>query len=170
MDLGEQLTFWTARLAMFVYLIGLAVRFYPNRFSFTRAVWTTGCAILLLHLVCAFQFAHHWSHADAYAATARRTGEFIGVDWGGGLYFNYAFALIWIADVLWSWLAGHSHESRSAVIDWVVHGFLFFMAFNATVVFATGFTRWLFLAGCLVLGGLWAWARPGFGLDRKSRL
>ena len=32
-----------------------------------------------------------------------------------------------------------------------MQGYLGFIAFNATVVFATGFSRWLGIAGCVVL-------------------
>jgi hypothetical protein len=153
MNLGEALTYGTARLAMLLYLVGLALRLHPHRFqrNLSRAVWTVGCAIFLLHVVCAFQFVHHWSHADAYAATARRTAGFIGAEWGGGLYLNYAFTLIWIADVCWFWSESPSYEARPRWVAWSVHGFMGFLAFQATVVFADGLPRWLFLTAWLLL-------------------
>src|SRR5262249_53268697 len=40
-----------------------------------------GCLAFIAHVVCAFQFYHHWSHAAAYADTARRTGELTGWNW-----------------------------------------------------------------------------------------
>ena len=33
--------------------------------------------------------------------SARQTAEVFGLDWGGGLYVNYAFTAAWVADVAW---------------------------------------------------------------------
>src|SRR6266700_4246784 len=38
------------------------------------------------HVVSAFHFHHHWSHAAEYEETARRTAELFGVRSGAGLY------------------------------------------------------------------------------------
>ena len=154
MDFGGQLTFWTARLAMFLYLLGLAVRLLHvrGRLNLARSMWTAGFAVFLLHVACAFHFAHHWSHADAYAATGRRTAEFIGVDWGGGLYFNYAFMLVWSADVCWYWLALRAYETRPWAVAGGVHVFMAFMAFQATVVFAGGLVRLAVSGGVAAAG------------------
>jgi len=153
--MGAALTYGTARLAMALYLLGLAVRWYPRTCRFTRPIWTAGCVVFLVHVACAFQFVHHWSHADAYAATARRTQELTGWDWGGGLYLNYAFTLVWAGDVCWSWLAARSHAVRPRAIVWATHGFMGFMAFNAAVVFAETAMFWSSLVGCVLLAAIW---------------
>jgi hypothetical protein len=152
MDTGEFLTRWTVRIAMALYVASLASRFYSPRWS--RIAWTAGCVLYLLHVAGAFEYFHHWSHAEAYASTARQTAEVVGLDWGGGLYFNYLFTLIWLGDVIWWWASAPGYQSRPRWIDWVVHGYLGFIAFNATVVFATGFSRWLGIAACVLLLGL----------------
>lgn len=149
METGELLTRWTVRIAMALYVASLATRNFSTRWS--RLAWTAGCVLYLFHVACAFEYYHHWSHAEAYVSTARQTAEVVGLDWGGGLYFNYAFTLIWLADACWWWAAEESYQARPRWIDWTVHGFLGFIAFNATVVFATGFSRWMGIASCVLL-------------------
>jgi hypothetical protein len=155
MEPGELLTRWTVRLAMTLYVLSLAVRGRSQPWS--RFAWTVGCGLYLLHVACAFEYYHNWSHAEAYASTARQTAAAVGLDWGGGLYANYAFTLVWLADVCWWWLDGASYLARPRLVTWVVHGFIGFMAFNATVVFARGFSRWCGVAACLLLAFLWGY-------------
>jgi hypothetical protein len=128
----------------------------PQGVAAVRWIWTIGCLVYVVHVICAFQFVHHWSHQAAYTATAQQTLESVGLDWGGGLFLNYAFTLVWLADVSWWWLSAKSFETRPALIEWIVDGFLAFMAFNATVVFANGFTRWTGLAACFLVSAVWA--------------
>jgi hypothetical protein len=155
METGELLTRWTARFAMFLYALALALRLASHKrrgwMTLSRQAATMGFLVYLAHVACAFQFVHYWRHTAAYAATARQTYETVGLDWGGGLYFNYFFTLIWGADVCWWWLARDRYEARPRVIEWPVQGFLAFMAFNATVIFATGPTRWLGIAASVIL-------------------
>ena len=155
MDAGELLTRWTVRLALALYVLALVLRATAADrrpgLAWARLAYSVGCLAFLLHVVFAFQFYHHWSHHAAYAATARQTAEVVGLQWGGGLYANYGFALIWLADVIWWWRGLGRYEARPREVGWAVQGFLAFIAFNATVVFATGAVRWLGLAACLFL-------------------
>jgi len=100
MDLGDLLTRWTVRLAVALYLVSLLLRLRAGgrhaRLAAARLSWTGGCFAFLAHVAAAFHFAHHWSHGAALAATAERTAEVVGWHWGGGLYANYAFALVWL--------------------------------------------------------------------------
>jgi hypothetical protein len=112
-------------------------------------VWTLGCIAYLVHVFCAFHVYHSWSHAEAYRRTAQETNGMIGLDWGGGLYLNYLFTLLWIADAVWWWRDRERYRHRSRLVSGFLHGFLFFMVFNATVVFGVGLIRWFGLAGCL---------------------
>jgi hypothetical protein len=100
-----------------------------------RIAYTWGCAMCLLHVAVAFHLAHAWSHAAAVEHVERASG------FGAGLYVNYAFAGVWVADVVWAWVAFESYASRPRWLNWSVHGFLAFIMFNAAVVFNTGFTR-----------------------------
>src|SRR5436190_19630563 len=99
---------------------------------------TAGCAAFLAHVAAAFHFYHHWSHAAAYADTARQTAEFSGWNWGGGLYLNYLFAVLWLGEVIWSWVSPASYVDRSRAISRAIRGFFIFMIFNGAVVFARG--------------------------------
>ena len=166
MDLGELLTRWTVRLAVALYALALVARWHAHGrrpwLSRARLAWSVGCVLFLAHVACAFAFFHGWSHAAAYQETARRTGEQFGIFWGGGLFLNYAFALVWPADVLCWWCQGlEGYERRAAGLEWVVQGFLAFMSFNATVVFAAGPVRLAGVGGCLVLAAAWWLGRPG---------
>jgi hypothetical protein len=148
MELGELLTRWTIRIAMILYVASLATRrWHPGQ---ARLAWTFGCGVYLLHVACAFGYYHHWSQEEAYSFTAQQTAAVVGIDWGGGLYVNYVFTLVWIGDVCWWW----TERPRPAWIDWSVHAFMGFIAFNATVVFATGFSRWFGIAACVLLLGI----------------
>jgi hypothetical protein len=118
-----------------------------------RWIWTAGCALFLLHLVTAFGFTYRWSHAVALQDTARRTAELTGFDSGFGLYLNYLFAALWIADALWWWAKPASYQARSRGGLLLVHGFFLFMIVNGAVVFVQGPLR--FLGGIVTAVGLW---------------
>src|SRR6185369_7365626 len=105
---------------------------------------------------------HGWSHVNAYRETVRQTAERFGTHWGGGLYFNYLFTLAWVADAAWWWLRGAArYGSRPRWVGAVLHGFMFFMAFNGTVVFESGATRWVAVGVTVVLVSLWGLRRRG---------
>src|SRR6185295_9886321 len=95
------------------------------------------------------------SHAAALKSTALQTEEMLGVAWGGGLYLNYAFAVVWIADSIWSWRGMERYETRHRLVEWFIQGFLGFMAFNGTVVFASGAVRWVATGAGLALVAAW---------------
>ena len=145
----------TVRLALAFYVLSLTLRGLAHGRRDTlicsRNCWTAGCLAYLLHVVCAFGFFHHWSHAEAFDSTARQTAEVVGLNSGVGLYVNYAFTLVWTADVCWWWVSPKRYLARPRFIEWTVQGFMGFIAFNATVVFASGFTRWFGVAACLLL-------------------
>src|SRR5262245_50800254 len=154
MDVGDLLTRWSVRLALALYVLSLILRWAAGgsqRLAWARLAWTAGFLAFLFHVVFAFQFYHHWSHVAAYEATARQTEDVVGLAWGGGIYANYAFVVLWGADVCWWWYRPQSYLARSRGIEWAVQGFLAFIAFNATVVFGTGAIRWVGLIVSLLL-------------------
>ena len=117
-----------------------------------RICWTVACAFFLAHVVAAFQIRHHWSHTAALEETARQTQDLFGVVWGGGLYFNYAFTILWIADAVWWWRAGlDGYRDRAKWVATPVQLFFAFMFFNATIVFGGRFMQWFGVASMLVL-------------------
>ncbi len=114
--------------------------------------WTVGLVGLMVHMVCAFHYLHHWSHAAALRHTALRTYEVTGWNWAGGLYINYVFLLFWIWETvrIWRELLG---LSPVASLSWrqFVHGVFAFMMFNATVVFGP----WHWTVAGVVFGLVW---------------
>jgi len=165
MNGGELLTRLSIWLAVIAYATAASLlllsRGRPPWRGCARWAWTLGCAFFLVHILCAFAYFHHWSHAAAYRETARQTGEITGWPWGGGIYFNYVFAAAWLADVLWWWLAPRSFAHRPAWLSAIWHGFFFFMVFNATIVFGHGPVRALGAIICLTLATLWLHQRVG---------
>ncbi len=165
MSKGELLTRITIWLALAGYAIGASLyllsRGRRNWDAVARMAWTAGCVSLLIHVACAFHYYHAWSQAAAYRETARQTAEVTGLDWGGGLFINYALIIGWVIDVIW-WRRGlDAYRNRPRWLAAVWQGFLIFIIFNATVVFKTGALRWIGLGLCLWLVFLWLFVSRG---------
>jgi len=158
METGEWLTRGTVWIALALYVASEILKAAGSGAgSRVTARWlnSLGCAAFLAHVVCAFHFYHRWSHAVAYADTARQTAERFGWQWGGGLYLNYFFALTWISEAIWIWTNPSGYLRRPKWMTWTVRGFFWFMMFNGTVVFTRGAVRWFGLTLCLALMGCW---------------
>jgi hypothetical protein len=90
-----------------------------------------------------------WCRLPGNGATDRGS---LGLNWGAGLYFNYAFTVVWIADVAWWWRTGpDGYRAGPWWVTVAVHSFFGFMFFNAAVVFGSGFVRWFGVASMLML-------------------
>jgi hypothetical protein len=159
-DPGEALTRFSIRLCLVWYGAALVIMLWPvaghlgeawQRLG--RALWTGAYVTYLLHVALAFHFFHHWSHAAAFAHVASQSG------FGPGLYFNYAFSLVWGVDVAWWWSGLRRYAKRPRWISVVVHSFMVFIVFNGAVVFASGPVRWASAAGFVGLAALFGWAR-----------
>ena len=91
---------------------------------------------------------------------------------GEGIYFSYLFLILWVLDVIamWVWSAAKSSAPRPmvAAMQWILHAYLFFIAFNGAIVFESGPTRWAGIAACLLLGGLAI--RAGYTSSAECRL
>ncbi|MBT6495792.1 MAG: hypothetical protein HOL01_14685, partial [Planctomycetaceae bacterium] len=145
--MGELLTIWTVRLAVGCYLGRYLLDAMPaadnRRQRQSRWLWTVGCLLYLMHVVCAFAFFHDWSHDRAYAHTASQTQEVIGWNWGGGLYVNYLFTIVWIADVIRQWNCIGNGTRSSRLPDLAMQSLIAFMVINATIVFGPPFWKWI---------------------------
>jgi hypothetical protein len=130
---SHELTIWMARACAAAYLAALILILYSNSGN-ARFFWTTALALYLVHVYCAFQYVYSWSHAVAYRETARQTADLFGLNWGGGLYLNYLFTVVWCADCLWWWLNPRTYSTRPRSISLSVHALLAFMFMNATIV------------------------------------
>ncbi|MGE0130202.1 MAG: hypothetical protein AB7U82_19120 [Blastocatellales bacterium] len=148
-----------------VYLLSRGRRSWD---AVARMAWTVGCVSLLVHVACAFHFYHNWNQASAYRETARQTAEVTGLDWGGGLFINYALIIGWILDIVWWWRGLDAYRNRPRWLGAAWQGFLIFIIFNATVVFKTGPLRWIGLGLCLWLVFLWLLASVGKVLGRSE--
>ena len=145
--MGDLLIAWTARTAVGCYLLRLLLM--QNRRGRLPtpaeiAVWVAGSLLLFAHTVFAFQFQHHWSHAAAYAHTARQTFDMTGWNWGGGLYLNYLTVALWVADVL---LLTRARRRQVPPPRWwtgLVACWIGFIVVNATLVFGP---RWWWAIG-----------------------
>jgi hypothetical protein len=141
---GEFITKFTIWLALSGYVIAVVTLLLSrNRDSLARWAWTVGCISLLVHVACAYNYYHSWSYTSSFKETAKQTAEVYGIYWGGGLFVNYFLMLGWTADVIWWWTGLEKYRKRSKAITISWHIFLFFIFFNATVVFASGSLRWI---------------------------
>ena len=158
------LTIWTA---LALYAAGEYGRTRRPAAAWARRVWLLGALVYLAHVGAAFGTHHDWSHAAAYAYTAARTAALIGLDWGGGLWVNYAFTAIWVGEGLWWQLRPTHYARRSAVWTPAVRGVFLFMIANGAVIFVEGPRRAL---GLGVLAALvWIWRTGAQPRERDQR-
>ena len=113
-NLDSLATIWTIRAALACMFGTFLLRLWELPRSKTKVVlesksdsplldgakhiWLLGSFFSLLHAMAAMIFYHHGSHALAAADTARQTQALLGISVGAGIYFNYAFVLIWLVD------------------------------------------------------------------------
>ncbi len=154
-DPGDDLVRWTVRLALVYWAAAVALLMFlepgerraeSGRGRLARWCWTLAWAAYLVHLGMAFHFYHHWSHADAVEHTERVS------QLGAGIYVSHFFTLVWSLDVAFWWLRPGRYAARSPWVDRLLHGFMVFIVFNATVVYESGPIRWAGLVGLALLG------------------
>ena len=148
----------TVRLALVWYVVAICLMlfFQPGdwtagtaRGRLARWCWTWALLCFLVHLVFAFQFFHHWSHADAFARSLRMSGL------GEGIYIAYLFTVLWMADVIFWWARADRYAARGAWIDRSLHGFMLFVVLQGTIVFDKGPIRVAGAVGMVVLAAAW---------------
>lgn len=163
-DLLTRVTIWVA-LGLFT-AAQVSRRQAPWRAETGLGPSAIGWACFAAHVLLAYGAHYEWSHAVAYAETAEQTAALTGLDWGGGLHFNYLFGLVWLADLVW-WVRNPAgYNTRPRWMELTVRAFFLFMILNGAVVFVAGLQRWLG-AGLLTLL-IWAW-RPGGTAQPTSR-
>lgn len=82
--------------------------------------------------------------------TRRQTKEMTGLEYRSGLWFNYAFAAVWMADCVAWWRGGAGFRARHRAWHLGLQVWFLFMIFNATVVFGRGLARPIGAALCLI--------------------
>ena len=122
----------------------------PAAWRVSRGLWTIGALSIIVHAAAAFHYRYGWSHTYAIHATAEDTAAVTGIEWGGGLYINYAFVALWTVDAAWWWLGAASYAARRRALSVAVSAVFLFMFLNGVVVFAHGPMRW-FGAVCVLI-------------------
>ena len=151
--LGESLIRSTAGLFVACYVGRLLMDSAGSQKSSSRhaarLVWSLGCLIFWLHVLSAFQFLHGWSLAAAYEHVRQRTLLETGWNSGIGLYFNFLFGLLWLADVLlwWSW----NNWPANRIAFWCIQSVFAFMMIQATVFFGPDYWKAVFVAVLVLL-------------------
>jgi hypothetical protein len=147
-----RVTIWAA---LFAYTAGELGRARTPRAPWARGVWTAGALLYAVHVAAAFTFVYQWSHATAYAHTARQTADYFGVDSGSGIWVNYAFTVLWLAEAIWWWAAPSRYLGRSRRVEFVVRGVFLFMIVNGAYVFVAGPMKWIGVAIVAALCAIW---------------
>ncbi len=137
----------------------------PARGTLARIFWTAGAILLLVHGLAVFHYIHHWSQNAALDHTARQTAALTGLDWGGGLYVNYAFIGLWLWDAAAWWANPDRYARRSNRSRALLLAIFLFMFVNGGIVFARGPAR---IVGVIAVG-VTVWARSTSG-SRLSAL
>lgn len=142
---------WTIWIALALFVAGELRRPW---------LFLIGSVCAAIHLVWAMSAAYGWDHTAAAAATAAQTNAVFGINWRGGLYVNYLFVGIWIADAL-ARIAVPARRSRALV--WTLRTFYFVIIVNGAVIFARPERRWLGVVACGALIVAWTspWSRRG---------
>ncbi len=154
--MGALLIAWSIRVALVLFFVTIALRIWygpQSRRTLLASLWTVGFVFFLMHVLAAYHFQYQWSHIAAVMETAQQTKEQIGVEFGGGIYFNFLFLICWAVAVYESWSGDKNAQNN--VQDNVQDNFrgktrwgylcgvlfMLFIAFNGTVVFKSGWIR-----------------------------
>ncbi len=165
MDALELLTRASIWLSVGCWALGVAALIQRKADAGSRRLWTAGLLLYLVHSILAFARFYDWSHAMAFEETAAQTLMATGFESGAGIWFNYAFGMIWSVDAAYWWVAGTPrYTERPKFIQRSIHGFMAFMIFNGTVVFGHGF---VVAFGTLVFAGL-GWLAMKFRFCRPA--
>lgn len=145
MNLGLLLIAWSIRISMLLLVATmfgwLLVRDQGRARLTLNTLWSLGFVCFLVHVLASFHFVHHWSHHAAYVATAKETRELMGVEFGGGVYFNYVFIAAWAVHLWFSWSPAVRHRRLANTLSQLCLLYMLFIAFNGIVVFKSGWLR-----------------------------
>ena len=135
--LTDAIVRWTARLFVACYVgrvgIDAAGRRDAAAQRAARWLWTIGCVVFLIHIAAAFHLVHGWSHAAAHEHVLNRTRDSTGLVSGMGLYVNYGFALLWVADTILWWR--NLNWVERPIPFRIVQGIFAFLMLQSTAVF-----------------------------------
>jgi hypothetical protein len=125
--------------------------------SWPWRLWVLGALICIVHMAIALDVRHGWSHRSAVEETARQTAAVYGIEWGGGVYVNYLFVIVWLAESWWWRRDPEGYACQPTALTWTLRAFYLIVIVNAAIVFASPARR---IAGAvLVMFLIWVW-RP----------
>ena len=93
------LTAWLAIIFYTWTVLRLASEKPAHPTSPPRFLYSLGGAVFFFHVVGAFAAFHNWSHQAAVEHTALQSMRVTGLEAGWGIYVNYLFLVVWIADL-----------------------------------------------------------------------
>ena len=136
-----QITIWVSLVCFAVGESGRAfsdVRRRPPAWAWW--IFMAGLLLAVTHTVIAFDSVHSWSHTAAVLNTAAKTHAVFGVEVGVGIYVNYLFFCVWLADAVW-WRMAPAGYVRPAAVSWTLRAFYMLIIVNGAVVFVDGLRR-----------------------------
>jgi hypothetical protein len=143
----------TVRVSLVFYALAEGFALARRLPGLVRLWWTLGWLGYVIHLWVAFQIYHHGSHAEA----VEHVREAAGV--GAGIFVSHFFTLVWTLDVAACWLAPAWRARWPGWAFGLIHGFMAFIVFCATVIYETGPIRWAGVAVFLSFAIVWQNAR-----------
>jgi hypothetical protein len=149
---------WAIRISMILMVVVLAAEI-RGAISTSLAIvilWFSGALLALAHSVGAMITFHHGNQLAAFESTAKQTEQLLGFRFGAGLYVNYLFVIVWLADAAIRLLLPKHYPDFPNWYRYGVTGFLVFIAINGAIVFQASWTRYVGI-GCLLFLGTLAW-------------
>lgn len=141
----------TAWAALIPWAVGLAL-LWLGRIAIGRWIYTLGFALFGIHVLCAFHFAHSWSHRVAYQHTAEQSAALTGMRAGWGLWLNYLFGIAWLVDLGRWWRLGDlRYPADRSGLKIAIRVFTLFIFINGAVVFVPWPRRGLGIALLVLL-------------------
>jgi hypothetical protein len=145
---GDGIIRWTVRHSLLFWFAAM-VLLLRGRLSEARCCWTLACLSYFIHVAMAFEYAHHWSHQEAFIHVKSVSG------YGEGIFVSYFFSFLWLTETIWWNASATTYLNRPNWLTRLVQGFMLFVIFNAVVIFESGPTRWIGAAGFVLLLVLW---------------
>jgi hypothetical protein len=127
---------WPVLSADVAFFLWILSRWLGGLWNFVAWSWLVG------HVLVVFAVIHDWSHSAAYQETEARSGV------GWGVFVNYAVILVWAAELAF----------RKPSLSLIVHLFVGFIYFNATVIYGQFFGQLLGIIGFTLLLTCWGFA------------
>jgi hypothetical protein len=142
----------------------------PLRAGWPWAVWTAGGVLLAVHVAIAVLVHHGGSHASVVRSVEEQTREVYGVGVGAGVWINYLFVSVWLAEAAWWRHDPGGFLGRPVAVTALVRAFYFLILVNGTVIFAAPPRRLLGAALMAVLAWAWRDTFSGAAARRTARV